>query len=202
MAGTRFYTFGPFRLDSTGCVLFHDSRMVPIQPKAVDTLLLLVGNAGGVVSKDQLLATVWPDTFVEEGSLTRAVSVLRKLLGGRAPGQEYIVTVPTRGYRFAAAVEQAVVPEDPPVEAKVMLAVLPFVDLSGDARYGYFSDGLTDEMITQLGRLNPERLGVIGRTSAMQYRATKKSLQRIGWELGVRYLLEGSVRRGGSRVRI
>jgi TolB-like protein/Flp pilus assembly protein TadD len=202
MAGTRFYTFGPFRFDATGRALFRGARMVPIPPKAADTLLLLVENAGSVVTKEQLLATVWRDTFVEEGSLTRSISVLRKLLDDRGHGHEFIVTVPKRGYRFAAQVEQPAARESPAGPAKVMLAVLPFVDLSGDERYGYFSDGLTDEMITQLGRLNPERLGVIGRTSAMQYRSTNKSLQRIGRELGVTYVLEGSVRRGGTSVRI
>jgi len=200
MAGNTFYTFGPFRLDATGRALFRGARMVPLPPKAADTLLLLVENAGSVVTKEQLLATVWPDAFVEEGSLTRSISVLRKLLDGH--GREYVATVPKRGYRFAARVAQAAAREPSPGPAKVMLAVLPFVDLSGDERYGYFSDGLTDEMITQLGRLNPERLGVIGRTSAMQYRSTNKSLQRIGRELGVTYVLEGSVRRGGSRVRV
>jgi TolB-like protein/Tfp pilus assembly protein PilF len=200
MADHRFYTFGPFRLDANGRALFRGGRMVPVPPKAADTLLLLVENAGSVVTKEQLLATVWRGTFVEEGSLTRSISVLRKLLDGH--GREYIATVPKRGYRFAARVAHAATGEPSPGPAKVMLAVLPFVDLSGDERYGYFSDGLTDEMITQLGRLNPERLGIIGRTSAMQYRSTNKSLQRIARELGVTYLLEGSVRRGNGRVRV
>ena len=174
--------------------------MVPVPPKAAETLLLLVENAGSVVTKEQLLATVWPDAFVEEGSLTRSISVLRKLLDGH--GRDYIATVPKRGYRFATRVARAAARQASAGSAKVMLAVLPFVDLSGDERYGYFGDGLTDEMITQLGRLNPEALGVIGRTSAMQYRSTNKSLQRIARELGVTYLLEGSVRRGGDRVRV
>lgn len=202
MTGIKFYTFGPFRFDATGRALFRGAGMIPVPPKAADTLLFLVENAGNVVTKEEIFATVWRDTFVEEGSLARSISVLRKLLGDRGQAHEYIVTVPKRGYRFAAPVEQAASREAPGAPAKVMLAVLPFVDLSGDERYGYFSDGLTDEMITQLGRLNPERLGVIGRTSAMQYRSTNKSLQRIARELGVTYLLEGSVRRGGSRVRV
>ena len=202
MAGTSFYTFGPFRLDATGRALFRGARMVPIPPKAADTLLFLVANAGSVVTKEQLFAKVWRDTFVEEGSLTRSISVLRKLLHDRGHRHEYIVTVPKRGYRFAARVERVAARETPGEPAKVMLAVLPFMDLSGDEPYGYFSDGLTDEMMTQLARLNPERLGVIGRTSAMQYRSTSKSLQRIGRELGVTYLLEGTVRRSGTRVRI
>jgi TolB-like protein/Tfp pilus assembly protein PilF len=202
MAGNKFYEFGPFRLDATGRVLFRGARMVPIPPKAADTLLLLVENAGSVVAKEQLLEEVWRGTFVEEGSLTRTISVLRKLLGSGAQGRAYIITVPKRGYRFAARVEEASQREAPPGTPKVLLAVLPFEDLSVHKRHGYFSDGLTEEMITQLGRLTPERLGVIARTSAMQYRSTNKGIQRIGRELGVSYVLEGSVRREGSRVRV
>jgi TolB-like protein/Tfp pilus assembly protein PilF len=89
----------------------------------------------------------------------------------------------------------------PPVE-KVMLAVLPMENLSGDPQQEFFSDGLTEEMIAQLGRLEPKRLGVIARTSAMQYKHTPKSIGQIGRELGVEYVLEGSVRRAGSRVRV
>src|SRR5438105_1872283 len=83
-----------------------------------------------------------------------------------------------------------------------MLAVLPFETLTGDSRQEYLSDGLTEEMITQLGRLHPERLGVIARTSAMQYKGTAERADQIGAELGVSYLLEGSVRRAGDRVRV
>jgi TolB-like protein len=80
--------------------------------------------------------------------------------------------------------------------------VVPFQNLSGDPEQEYFSDGLTDEMISQLGRLNPQRLGVVGRTSAMRYKAGAKTIAEIGRELGVSYLLEGSVRRSSDRVRI
>ena len=83
-----------------------------------------------------------------------------------------------------------------------MLAVLPFDNLSGDPDQDYFSDGMTEEMITQLGRLNPERLGVIGRTSIARYKGTNKSIEEIGRELKVEYLLEGSVRREADRARI
>ncbi len=89
----------------------------------------------------------------------------------------------------------------PPV-GKIMLAVLPFENLSGDREQEYFSDGLTEEMISQLGRLQPQRLGVIARTSAMQYKGTKKVVREIGHELGVNYILEGTVRRAGQRVRV
>lgn len=200
MTERRSYEFGPFRLDAPGPVLFRDDRMVPLAPKAASTLLLLVENAGKTLDKDDLLKEVWPDAFVEEGSLTRTISLLRKALG--ETDQEYIVTVSKRGYRFAAPV--ATRGEKAPVssEQAFVLVVLPFENLSGDAAQEYFNDGLTEEMITQLSRLNPERLRVIARTSAMRYKGAKKGVREIGWELRVSHVLEGSVRRDGRRVRI
>ncbi|MFQ5778951.1 MAG: protein kinase [Terriglobia bacterium] len=97
---------------------------------------------------------------------------------------------------------QRFTPRATPPEGKIMLAVLPFENLSGDPEQEYFSDGLTEEMIAQLGGLHPERLGVIARTSAMKYKNTDKAIDEIGRELGVHYILEGSVRREGDRVRI
>lgn len=199
MAERRLYEFGQFRLDARGPVLMRGDEIVPLAPKAADTLLLLVENAGKVVEKEELLKKVWRDAFVEEGSLTRTIWLLRKALGERE--QEYIATVSKRGYRFAAHVakgeEQA-----PSSRGRSLLVVLPFENLSGDAQQEYFNDGLTEEMITQLSRINPERLGVIARTSAMRYKGAKKSIREIGGELGVAYVLEGSVRREAGRVRI
>jgi TolB-like protein len=176
--------------------------MVPLAPKVADALRLLIENAGSVIGKDELLKNIWPDTFVGEGSLTRTISILRKALADDAGGQDYIVTIPKRGYRFAAPISETSGPKARPVPEKLMLAVLPFENLGGNKRQEYLSDGLTEELITQLGRLNPERLGVIARTSAMQYKSTRKSIQQIGRELGVAYVLEGSVRRSGNRVRV
>jgi TolB-like protein/Tfp pilus assembly protein PilF len=201
MPGRRYYEFDRFRLDAAGRVLYRHGETVPLPPKVADTLLLLVENAGQVVEKLNILKTIWPDTFVEEGSLTRAISILRKALA-EGGGQEYIVTVPKRGYRFASPVKEIPTPQAHSAVERIMLAVLPFENLSGESRKEYFSDGLTEEMITQLGRLHPERLAVIARTSAMKYKCTKKSIQQIGGELGVSHVLEGSVRRAGRRVRI
>src|SRR5262249_39085424 len=89
-----------------------------------------------------------------------------------------------------------------PPSGKVMLAVLPFENLTGDAGQEYFSDGLTEEMISQLGNLDPQRLGVIARTSVMHYKNSRQQLDRIGRELGVQYVLEGTVRRDSDKVRI
>jgi len=202
MSGQRSYEFGRFRLDAAGGLLFRDARMIPLAPKVADALLLLIENAGNVIAKDELLKNIWPDTFVGEGSLTRTISILRKALADDAGGQDYIVTIPKRGYRFVAAISETSRQQARPVPEKLMLAVLPFENLSGNKKQEYLSDGLTEELITQLGRLNPERLGVIARTSAMQYKSTHKSIQQIGRELGVAYVLEGSVRRAGNRMRV
>jgi TolB-like protein len=136
---------------------------------------------------------------VGEGSLTRTISILRKALGGNDAGHAYIATVSKRGYRFVAPVGDDTAPPD---DGRAMLAVLPFENLGAPRRHDYWSDGLTEEMIAQLSRLNPERLGVIARTSSMMFKGTRKRAGEIGRELGVHYLLEGSVRRGRGRVRI
>jgi len=244
----RFFDFGHFRVDPAERVLLADGQPVSLTPKAFDTLLTLLENSGHVLEKDELLKRVWPDTFVEEGTLVQNISTLRKVLGEAPDGSVYIETIPRRGYRFTGAVRKtefepgaeenfpsdhivagrrAVIPSwimalgiaavslatlflareriwprpDPPPK-KIMLAVLPFENLSGDSQQEYFSSGLTEEMITQLGDLEPNRLGVIARTSAMQYKGVKKDTREIGRELGVDYILEGSVRREGDRVRI
>jgi TolB-like protein/DNA-binding winged helix-turn-helix (wHTH) protein/Tfp pilus assembly protein PilF len=244
----RFFDFGRFRLDSVERVLLADSHPVALTPKAFETLLDLLEHSGHILEKDELLKRVWPDTFVEEGTLVQNISTLRKVLGEAPDGSAYIETIPRRGYRFAGAVcktdfepgSKENVPPVPIVTArragrlgwiaglaiaavslvtfflvreriwsrtiaapkKIMLAVLPFENLSGDSQQEYFSTGLTEEMITQLGDLEPNRLGVIARTSALQYKGAKKDTRQIGRELGVDYILEGSVRREGDRVRI
>ena len=100
----HFCTFGPFVLDAGQRVLRRDGKPIPLAPKAIDTLLVLVRNAGQLMEKEELMKEVWPDTFVEEGNLTKNIFVLRKTLGNGDNGREYIETVPTRGYRFVAPV--------------------------------------------------------------------------------------------------
>ena len=173
-----------------------------MSPKAAGTLLLLVENAGQVVGKGEILKRVWPGTFVGDGSLTRTVSDLRKALTGDGGEHQYIATISKRGYRFVTSVRESPDLSASPSTDKVMLVVLPFENLSGKESHEYLSDGLTEEMITQLGRLNPARLGVIARTSAMHYKGCDKTVRQIGSELSVAYVLEGSVRRAGVRVRV
>src|ERR1700736_4355225 len=197
---SRQYEFGQYRLDTEAHLLFRKGVRVVLTPKAVDLLIALVAAEGKPIGKEDLLQRVWPGMVVEEGSLTSHISLLRKTLGEGHDEPQFIETIPKRGYRFVRPLNE--IPESrlDAGAGRMMLAVLPFENLSGGEKYDYFSDGLTEEMITQLARLNPDQLGVIARTSAMQYQSTNKSVQQIGRELRVSHLLEGSVRRAADRV--
>jgi|SRR5579864_367853 len=242
MVAAQRYEFGPFRLD--GRVLFHDGRRVALTPKVLETLLVLVEADGRIVSKDELMQKVWPDTFVDETSLTSNISVLRKTLSMEGGGGSYVETVPKRGYRFAApvsSIDNAVAPGRSSLlrehsrrrqwwayplilaavlgiaflfgwkrlrvagstgQKRIMVAVLPLQNLSGDPERDYIADGLTEEMIGQVSRYNPKRLGVIARTSSMTYKGTNKTVRQIGRELGVDFIVESSLRMIGDRFRI
>ncbi|HEX4750329.1 MAG TPA: winged helix-turn-helix domain-containing protein, partial [Bryobacteraceae bacterium] len=247
------YEFGPFHLDPARRLLLRHGSPVPLTAKTFDTLLLLVEHNGELISKDKLMTALWSDSHVDEANITQTVFMVRRALGESAGHQQYLVTVPGRGYRFTADVRRlspdgiptaiktaatTVEPEPPPntptfrlapiiliaaftltaaaiavrwyhssVQApasggKTVLAVLPFENLTGDAGQDYFSDGLTEEMIIQLERLDPQHLEVIASTSAAGDQDRRSRLQKIGEQLGVQYLLEGSVRRESNKVRI
>lgn len=191
------YEFGRFRLDAGSRVLFCAGERVPITPKAVDVLVELVQRRGTPVAREELLNRVWSDSAVEEGTLSSHISLLRKTLGSN-----FIETIPKRGYRFVGAVAERHRAAVRSAGSRILLAVLPFENLTGSRRHDPFSDGLTEEMITQLGKASPKRLGVIARTSSMTYKATDKTIEQIGRELGVSHILEGTARRAGNRVRI
>jgi len=239
------FSFGAFVLDPVEKVLLRDDHPVHLSPKAFETLWALVENEGHVLDKAELLRRVWPNTYVEEATLAQNIFTLRKTLREGTDGQEYIETVPKRGYRFVAPVRAVEadalcnVPQETsetrgrasrrvwavslaaallcatswlawqrlrlherPLASRTMLAVIPFENLSGDPGQDYFCDGLTEDLITKFGGLTPDHLGVIARTTTMQYRNTSKNVEQIGRELGVEYLVEGSVVRGTDRVRI
>jgi TolB-like protein/Tfp pilus assembly protein PilF len=201
MPSDRF-EFAAYSLDSQSGMLFREGEHVALPPKAAELLAALVQAAGSVLTREELLQRLWPDAVVEEGSLTSLISLLRKTLGDGQQPQDFIETLPKRGYRFVASVQRPVSGERDAGGYTNMLLVLPFENLAAGDRYDYFSDGLTEEMITELARLSPKRLGVIARTSAMQYKSTSKGIAQIGSELGVSHVLEGSVRRVGERLRI
>jgi TolB-like protein/Flp pilus assembly protein TadD len=192
--------FDRFQLDLASGELSKEGTPLRLQPQPLRVLTLLVRRAGQLVTRNDIQKEVWTDnTFVDfNQGLNYCIRQIRTALGDDADAPRYIETVPRRGYRFLAPVK----PVSAATQERLMLAVLPFGNLSGDAEQEYFSDGLTEEMISQLGRLNPHRLGVIARTSAMRYKHTDKSIATIGQELGVSFVLEGSVRRAGDRVRV
>jgi TolB-like protein/Tfp pilus assembly protein PilF len=196
------YEFGAYRLEAQSRMLFRGGDHVALPPKVAELLVALVQAEGRVLPREELLQLLWPDTVVEEGSLTSHISLLRKALGEGPNGQDFIETLPKRGYRFVASVKRAATQAPDSRGDRAMLVVLPFENLTAGERYDYFSEGLTEEMITELARLSPERLGVIARTSAMQFKSTTKTIAQIGSDLGVSHVLEGSVRRAGERVRI
>lgn len=272
----KAFAFGPFRLEARERRLTREGYTVPLRGRVFDTLYALVSRHGCLVTKDELMAAIWPDSVVEETNLNHNICVLRRALGEKATGQKYVETVPRQGYRFVAEVKELDGPDanslphdwqiresepsitQPPVDSqsrlqplgashafppaarspwyrpqrifsllavsvlliagyfgveqvgfrgddsdsRLMLAVLPFENLTGDSSQKYIADGFSHEILSELGRWNIARVGVIARTSARVYRGTRKSIAQIGSELGVDYVVEGSVRRNGDRYRI
>jgi TolB-like protein/Flp pilus assembly protein TadD len=195
----ELYQFGPFRIDPAERLLRRGTEVIPLTPKAMETLLVLVTSGGRAVDKEELMRRVWPDTFVEEGGLARNISLLRKALGDSAEDTQdncYIETIPRRGYRFVVPVSTVRASHD----AARSLAVLPLANLSHDPVQEFFADGMTDELISYL--MHIEALRVTSRTSAMAYKGLKKSLREIARELEVTWVVEGTVLQAAGRVRI
>jgi TolB-like protein len=166
-------------------------------------LRVLVERRGVPVSKDTLMETAWTGLAVEESNLPVQIAALRRVLGEAPGAHRWIETLPRRGYRFVGPVdaqEENVVSGPLPSPDKPSLAVLPFNNLSGDPEQEYFADGMVEEIITALSRIR--WLFVTARNSTFAYKGQNVDVKRVGRELGVRYVLEGSVRKGGDRVRI
>ncbi len=194
--------FGTFEVNLHSREVRKHGMRIRLEEKPFQILEMLLDRAGQVVTRKTLRERLWPDTHVGyEHGLNTAVNKLRDLLGDSARSPRFVETLPRLGYRFIAPV---IKPGNggAATEAKKMLLVLPFESLCGDDEQEFFAEGLTEETISQLGQLNPKRLGVIARTSAVQYKATKKSIGEIAAELHVDCVLEGSVRCDGRRVRI
>lgn len=174
----------------------------------MDLLILLAERPGQLVSRDDIVERLWGrDVFVDvETGVNTAIRKVRQALQDSPDSPLFIETISGRGYRFIANIAgpMANLAPQSSIEspARVMLAVLPFENLSNDPEQEYFSDGLTEETISYLGRMNPERMGVIARTTSMAYKRTRKSIRDIGAELNVDYVLESSVRRENNQVRI
>ena len=199
-------SFGRFRLDVDRRELTCDGVRVQLGSRALDILCALACANGEIVSKDKLMSRVWPDIAVEEGNIHVHVSALRKALEDGKDAQTYVVTVPGRGYRLVGlqpvssisrssdARKSLTVPDRPSI------AVLPFSNLSCDPDQEYFADGIVEEITTALSRIR--WLFVIARNSSFVFKGRAVDVKEIGHQLGVRYVLEGSIRKAANRVRV
>ena len=206
---TTIHEFGSFRLDADAEILFRGAQPTVLGQRAVALLRLLLEQAGAPVSKDALIEAAWPGLAIEDSNLTVQIAALRRVLQQGAGGADWIETLPRRGYRY---VGPAVTTADPPAEAnpltspalalpdKPSVAVLPFSNLSGDPEQDYFAEGMVEDIIAGLSRI--KWLFVVARNSSFTYRATAVDVKRVGRELGVRYLLQGSLRKDGNRIRV
>jgi pentatricopeptide repeat protein len=174
--------------------------------RAIAILGVLVERPGELVSRAEIISAVWPETIVEESNLDVQIAALRRVLDEGQTAGSCILTIRGRGYRFTAPVTRgadvAAVPigTAPPLPNKPSLAVMPFQNMSGDPEQEYFADGVVEEIITALSRIR--WLLVIARNSSFTYKGRAINVTRVGRELGVRYVLEGAVRKSGRRVRI
>lgn len=189
--------FGPFTFRAG--VLLRQGAPVQIGNRASRILEALLTRRGEVVAKADLLEAAWPDQIVEESNLTVQVAALRTSLRALPDDPDWIVTVPRIGYRFLSDIPSA---EPTPLEpaTKPSLAVLPFSNMSSDPEQEFFADGIAEDLITDLSKV--PGLLVIARNSAFAYKRKQVDLHTIAEELKVQYLVEGSVRRAGNRVRI
>src|SRR5579863_4458794 len=204
--------FGPYLVDLAAGELRKNGSRIRLQEKPLRVLALLAERQGDLITREELKKHLWPDdTFVEfEAGLNTAVSKLRDALSDNASKPRYIETIPRRGYRFLVPVtfiEAAAADRRTPRSAETVeagdvhsVAVLPFENLSGDASQDYLAGGMTDTVITALSKTGKVR--VISRTSVMQYLGTQRPLPEIARELGVEFVVEGSVLRVGNSVRI
>lgn len=203
-SGLRYF-FEDFSLDTERRELCRGMELVPIAPKGFDLLGYLIGNRERVVSKDDLISAIWDGRIVSDMALTTRLNAVRKAIGDTGDEQRLIKTFPRKGVRFVASVREApragtVASSPSPVAGKPSLVVLPFVNLSPDPTQDYFVDGVTESLTTDLSRM--AGIFVIGRNTAFTYKGKHVDLKQVGCELGVRYVLEGSVQRAGDRMRI
>jgi TolB-like protein len=210
------FIFSNHVLDTDRRELSRDRRAVPVEPQVFDLLVYLLENRDRVVSKDDLLDKIWSGRIVSESTLTSRINAARKAIGDSGSGQRFIRTVHRKGFRFVGSVDTQLVgaaaediagPSDTrpsqlglPQPDRPAIAVLPFTNVSGDREQEYFSDGISEDIITALSKLR--WFFVIARNSSFIYKGRSVHINQIAEELGVRYVVEGSVRRSGDQVRI
>ena len=189
--------FGQYRLEIERRELRRGAELIELEPKAFDLLAFLVQHRNRVVSKDDLLQAVWHGRIVSELALTTRLNAVRRALGDDGSAQRLIRTFTRKGIRFVGEVTEIA---DRALPDKPSIAVLPFQNMSGDPEQEYFADGMVEEITTAIARC--PWLFVIARNSSFRYKGKPIDVNQTARELGVRYVLEGSVRKAGNRVRI
>jgi TolB-like protein len=197
------FRFADHVLDAALRELRRQGKIVALEPQVFDLLVHLIRNRHQVVTKDDLVASIWNGRIVSDSTLTSRINAARRAVGDSGELQSVIRTVPRKGFRFVGDVEETL-----PAESHVLrlprdrpsIAVLPFSNVSNDESQEYFADGMVEEIITSLSRVR--WLSVISRNSTFIYKGRAVDVKTVGQELGVRYVLEGSVRRSGNLVRV
>lgn len=199
MAIAGIIAFGNFELDQGRGELRRSGAVVHVEPQVLDLIGYLALHPGEVVTRDDLIAHVWDGRIVSDSAIASRINSARAALGDDGTAQKVIKTIPRRGFRFEAEVRSGA-RAAPALPDKPSVAVLRFQNMSGDPEQSYFSDGMTDDIITELSR--HDELFVIARHSSFAYRDSSLPPAAIAAELGVQYIAEGSVRRAGDRIRV
>ncbi len=194
------YKFEDYCLDADRRELRRRADLVTVEPQVFDLLEYLIQNCDRVVSKDDLIAGVWGGRIVSDSTLSSRITAARQAVGDNGEQQRLIRTIPRKGFRFVGPVSHAET-MPPPLPAKPSIAILPFANLSENPEHQeYFVDGVVEEVITALSQLR--WLFVIARSSSFIYKGRAIDVKEVGRQLGVHYVIEGSVRKSGNKVRI
>ena len=199
-------SFGPFRLDLRNRTLSSNGVPIELKNKPFDILCTLAVAKGELVTKDELMSKVWPGLVVEEGNIQVHISAIRKALGEEKGRPIHLFTVSGRGYRLvdmqspSSPLAELGSAEPAGSHARPSIAVLPFQNIGSDPEQEYFSDGVVEEIITGLSRI--KWLFVIARNSSFTFKNKIVDVRQVGADLGVRYVLQGSMRKSGDRIRI
>jgi TolB-like protein/cytochrome c-type biogenesis protein CcmH/NrfG len=199
------YCFETYALDTDRRELKRGTQPIALEPQVFDLLVFLIENRERVVSKDDLITSVWRGRVVSDSTLTSRINAARKAIGDSGEQQSLIRTIARKGIRFVGTLggEPVAAPAEPPrfpLPDRPAIAVLPFTNMSGDPEQEYFSDGISEDIITALSKLR--WFFVIARNSSFIYKGKTAHMKQIAEELGVGYVVEGSVRKAGDRVRI
>ena len=196
------YKFGDWWVEENSDCIYNKQSQKHLEPKAFDVLICLLENAGEVVSHATLMQRVWNEQIVENSAIPRNIAHIRRALGDNSKHPSYIETIPKRGYRTLASVERLAsqTPNPTNKDSNVILAVLPFDNMSSDADLTYFADGMSEEILLAVSKST--NLQVLGRASSFQFRGNNKAVTRVKNTLGCTHVLDGSVQRSGERLRV